>query len=125
MRDIDKPRNEIIRLPKYVVEAKKPPVFAERNLYSNEMLRRLAYQRYVSSFNRNVLNRFRLPFIGGGIDAYAMMQYEAEERQRAMAAMDDKAAMYLISGDKEGAEELKDEAQDTFMRHSEFAPQKK
>ncbi len=121
MRDIDKPRNEIIRLPRYVVEAKKPPVFAERNLYSKEMLRRLAYQRYISNFSRNVLNKYKLP-ISFGSDftpqAYAMMMYEAEERQRVMAEMDDKVSLLRISGDDAEADKTKSDAQDTFMRHS-------
>jgi hypothetical protein len=120
LRDVDKPRNQIIRLPKFVVEAKRPPVFNERNLYSKEMLRRLAYQRYVSAFSRNVLNRFRLPLIGGGIDAYASLMYEDEEREMNMAEIDDRVAMYRVSGDDAAARTLNDEAQRTFMRRSGF-----
>ena len=119
LRDIDKPRNGIIRLPKYVVEGTRPPVFNNRNLYSKEMLRRLAYQKYISSFGRNVLNRYRLPIIGGGAEAYAMMQYEAEERKQNMAEMDDKISMYRVSGDNAEADKLKDDSQRTFMRRTE------
>jgi hypothetical protein len=119
LREIDKPRNGIIRLPKYVVEGQRPPVFNNRNLYSKEMLRRLAYQKYLSSFGRNVLNKYRLPIIGGGIDAYVMMQYEAEERKQNMAEMDDKVSMYRVSGDDAEAEKLKDDNQRTFMRRSQ------
>lgn len=120
LREIDKPRNQIIRLPKYVVEAKKPPVFNDRNLYSKEMLRRLAYQQYISSFNRNVLNKYRLPLIGGGVDAYAMMQYEAAERMRNIADMEDKTSMLRASGDDAEANKTKDDAQNTLMRRSDF-----
>jgi hypothetical protein len=119
-REVDKPRNGIIRLPKYVVEGTRPPVFNDRNLYSKEMLRRLAYQKYISSFSRNVLNKYRLPLIGGGVDTYAMMQYEADERARNMAEMDDKIAMYRVSGDDTSAKELKDDSQRSFMRRSEY-----
>jgi len=122
LRDIDKPKNGIIRLPKYVVEGQRPPVFNNRNLYSKEMLRRLAYQKYISSFSRNVLNKYRLPIIGGGIDAYAMMQYEAEERKANMDEMADKVSMYRVSGDNTEADKLKDDAQRTFMRRSDSAP---
>jgi hypothetical protein len=121
MREVDKPRNQIIRLPKYLVEAQRPPVFNDRNLYSKEMLRRLAYQRYISSFGRNVLNKYRLPIIGGGIDAYAMMQYEAEERNNNLAEMADKVSMYRVSGDSTEADQLKADAQNTFMRRSEYS----
>ncbi|MBK9992073.1 MAG: hypothetical protein IPP19_15465 [Verrucomicrobia bacterium] len=120
MRDVNKPRNEIIRLPKYLVEAKRPPVFNEHNLYTKEMLRRLAYQRYISSFGRNVLNKYRLPIIGGGIDAYAMMQYEAEERNKNLTEMADKVSMYRVSGDTAEADQLKEDTQDTLMRRTEF-----
>ena len=74
-RDVDKPKNGIIRLPKYVVEAKRPPIFNDRNLYSKEMLRRLAYQHYMSSFSQNFLNRYHL--LGMGDEAYAILYYEA------------------------------------------------
>ena len=120
LRDVDKPRNGIIRLPKYLVEGQRPPVFTDRNLYSKEMLRRLAYQHYTSEFSRNVLNRFRLPIIGGAIDAYAQMQYEADERKRNMAEMDDKIAMYRVSGDTTEAAKLQDESQRAFMRRTEY-----
>lgn len=118
MRDVDKPRNQIIRLPKYVVETKKPPVFNDRNLYSKEMLQRLAYRRYTSDFSRNVLNRFHV--LGNGDVAYAMMQYEAEERQRAMTEMDDKVSLLRASGDDAEAEKTRADAQDTFMRRASF-----
>ncbi len=118
MRDIDKPRNQIIRLPKYVVEAKRPPVFTDRNLYSNEMLRRLAYKQYASAFSRNFLNRYR---IFGQLDTdYAMMQYEAAERLRNIAEMDDKVSMYRVSGDNAEASALEDDIQRSFMRRTNY-----
>lgn len=122
MREIDKPRNQIIRLPKYVVETKKPPVFNDRNLYSKEMLRRLAYQQYISSFSRNVLNKYRLPISFGSNftpEAYAMMQYEAAERQRNMVEMDNTVSMLRTSGDNTEATKTKDDTQNTYMRRSE------
>jgi hypothetical protein len=118
MREVDKPRNQIIRLPKYVVEAQRPPVFNDRNLYSKEMLRRLAYQRYASALSRNYLNKFHI--LGQGDVAYAMMQYEAEERKQNMAEMADKVAMYRISGDNEEAKKQEDDNQNTFMRRTTF-----
>ncbi len=118
MRDIDKPRNQIIRLPKYVVETKRPPVFNDRNLYSKEMLRRLAYKQYASAFSRNLLNRYHV--FGQGDVAYAMMQYEAAERQRNMDEMDNKVSMYRVSGDNAEADKLKDDTQRTFMRRTEY-----
>lgn len=118
MREIDKPHNQIIRLPKYIVEAKKPPIFNERNLYSKEMLRRLAYQRYMSSFSRNVLNKYHV--FGQRDIAYAMMQYEAEERQRNLVEMDSTVSMLRTSGDDTEAAKTKDDTQNTYMRRSDL-----
>jgi len=118
MREVDKPRNQIIRLPKYVVEAQRPPVFNDRNLYSKEMLRRLAYQRYTSAFSRNFLNRYHV--LGNGDVAYAMMQYEADERKQNMAEMEDKVSMYRTSGDDSEASKQKNDNQNTFMRRTEY-----
>ena len=101
-----------------MVEEKRPPVLTERNLYSREMLSRLAYQRYTSAFSRNVLKRYHI-FGQQDID-YAMMQYEADERMRNIAEMKDKISMYRISGDNTSADELKDETQRTFMRRSNY-----
>lgn len=117
-RDVDKPKNGIIRLPKYLVEGKRPPIFNDRNLYSKEMLRRLAYQRYMSSFSQNFLNRYH--FLGKGDEAYALMQYEAEERERNMQEMEDRVAMYRVSGDNAEAGKLKEDSRDTFMRRTDY-----
>lgn len=118
MRDVDKPQNQIIRLPKYLVQGKRPPVFNDRNLYSKEMLRRLAYKQYGSAFSRNLLNRFHI--LGQGDVDYAMMQYEAAERQRNIDEMEDKVAMYRVSGDNDEAKTLHNDTQRTFMRHTDY-----
>lgn len=119
LRDVDKPRNEIIRLPKYVVESERPAVFSERNLYSKEMLRRLALQRFTSEFSRNFLNRYHL--FGRADEAYAMMEFEAEERAKNMAEMEDRVSMYRVSGDKAEADSLEDDTQRTFMRRTDYS----
>jgi len=45
-RDAEKPKNEIRRLPKYVVRAPRPLVFRERDLYNEDGLEALAMKRY-------------------------------------------------------------------------------
>src|SRR5690606_20099473 len=79
MREVDKPRNQIIRLPEYVVREEKPPVFRERDIYTQKGLRELARMRYLSETGQ-ALNRFNIPLFGMGADAYALMRYEEEER---------------------------------------------
>ena len=121
LRDSDKSHTDIILLPKYVVAEKRPPVFTERHLYSDEMLQRLAYQRYFGAFSRKVLNKYRLPINFGSDltpETYALMCYEAEDRQRNLTDMANKVVLYQLSGDATSADELKDDTQRTFMRRS-------
>ena len=116
----DKPRNEIIRLPKYVVEGDRPPVFNERSLYSKEQLQKLAAQRYLSEFHRN-LNRYR---IGREDEKFAMMSYFEQERLRNMAATEGYVALYRAAGDEAKAEQVKEEAYSTFVRKPEVGAPK-
>ena len=46
LRETDKPRNTIIRLPNYVVQEEKPPVFKERELYTPRARLELALKRH-------------------------------------------------------------------------------
>ena len=116
----DKPRNEIIRLPKYVVEGERPPVFNERSLYSKEQMEKLAAQRYLSDFHRN-LNRYR---IGREDEKFAMVMYFEEERRRNIAATNEYVALYRAAGDTAKADEVKEEAYSTFVRKPEVGAPK-
>ncbi|MGH7994999.1 MAG: hypothetical protein ACREFX_01455, partial [Opitutaceae bacterium] len=46
LREVDKPKNKIVRLPNFVVHAEKPPIFREQDLYSKSGLAKLALARY-------------------------------------------------------------------------------
>lgn len=116
----DKPRNEIIRLPRYVVEGDRPPVFNERALYSKEQLEKLAAQRYLSDMHRN-LNRYR---IGREDEKFAMLMYFEEERLKNIAATNDYVALYRVSGDEAKAAQVKEEAYSTFVRKPEVGAPK-
>lgn len=120
MRDIDKPQNTIIRLPKYVVEGQRPPVFRERDLYTERGLGALAASRYLSQFDRGILNRFILPFIGMSPEARAMIMYEDDERLRHMAEFNQAADHAEMAGDTAGSEYLRRESAKTFMRRTDF-----
>ena len=116
----DMPRNEIIRLPKYVVTGDRPPVFNERSLYSKEQLQKLAAQRYLSEFHRN-LSRYR---IGRDDEKFAMLTYFEEERLKNMGTTDGYVALYRASGNEAKAEEVKEEAYSTFVRKPEVGAPK-
>lgn len=79
LRDLDKPSNQIIRLPDYVVREKRPPVFRERDILTQKGLGALAKNRYLSE-SVQALNRYTIPLFGISPEAYALMLYREDER---------------------------------------------
>ncbi len=110
LRDIDKPRNQIIRLPKYVVQEPKPPVFRERDLHSLQSRTSLAMQRY-AGLNLGPFSRLNRPI--------ALAMYQEQERVDNMADLEDTARTISV-GDKAAADYIRRESASTFMRTSEF-----
>jgi len=90
LRETDQPKNQILRLPDYVVREKKPPVFRERDIHSPSGLAALATRRYLSETGQ-ALNRYTLPFFGSGAQAYALARYEEDERLRTIRDLTDTA----------------------------------
>ena len=122
LREIDKPRNAIVRLPKYVVREPKPPVFTDRELYGakafGERLARRYYPDWYLAFNR--LAQFTplalyLPSAG----ASALARFEDEERLRKKAEFEGLANLIMLSDPKAGAK-AKEVTRDTFMRWTDF-----
>jgi hypothetical protein len=119
--EAEQPRNQIIRLPKVVVEGQRPPVFTEREIHTKEGLEALAVARYLTEFDRGVLNRYRLPFVGMTAEQRAMMMYEEEERLRNIEKA--KQSIYVLKQvDPEAADQLKKESDAAYIRKSEFLP---
>jgi hypothetical protein len=110
-RDIDKPRNEIKRLPKYMVQAPKPPVFRERDLYTPGGQTALSYLRNPG------LSLF--PF--SGLNApIADQMYQDQERLNNISDLTDTARSMARGGDSAEGMYIMREAQDTYMRDSIF-----
>ena len=118
LRDIDKPRNGIIRLPKYTVQEKKPPVFRERDIYTREGLAELAKLRYLTSTDR-LLNRVTLPLFGTSSEARAMAMYEEDERLDNMSDLTE-TARDIGRVDPEAGSYIKRVTDETYMRNSGF-----
>ena len=114
MREIDRPRNKIIRLPEYVVREDKPPVFRERDIYTDQGLGELAMKRYLSESVR-ALNRFTLPLIGMSPEAYALLLYREDERLKYISDLNE-TADDISRVDAENAEELRKATRDTYSR---------
>ncbi|PAW64877.1 MAG: hypothetical protein B9S34_11880 [Opitutia bacterium Tous-C1TDCM] len=118
LRETDKPKNGIVRLPKYVVQEAKPPVFRERDINTQKGLTDIAMRRYMSEGDR-ALNRYTIPFIGVSNEARALAMYEEDERLKNMADLGDAAANAAKTDAAAGAF-IKREAQETYLRKSDF-----
>lgn len=128
LRETDKPRNTIIRLPEHIVREKAPPVLRERDVYTSSGKAELARQRYLSDVDV-ALNRYRIPLfspisMGGGTSGNAttdraLLMYAEDERLQNMADLD--AAAALVSAtDKSAGLYIKREAQKTYLRRDDF-----
>ncbi|MDP3070079.1 MAG: hypothetical protein Q8N18_07300 [Opitutaceae bacterium] len=117
-RDIDKPKNSIVRLPKYLVLEKKPAILSERAVHTQKGLADIAMKRYITETDQ-VLNRFRIPFLTMTNEARALAMYAEDERLQNMASLNEAAAAAAKSDSAQGTYILK-EAQQTFLRSSDF-----
>lgn len=114
MREEDKPRNKIIRLPEYVVREEKPPVFRERDIYTSKGLAALAKSRYLSETSLG-LNKFTIPLFGIGAEAYALMLYQEDERLKNISDLNE-TADDIERVDQENAKEIREATRDTYGR---------
>jgi hypothetical protein len=106
MRDIDKPRNEIHRLPKFVVQEARPPIFRDRDLYTQTGLIDLYFKSHPGLILGNIL---------GLNSAAAFDMYMDDERKANMADLAD-TAHAISQGDREGAAYILQQSQNTYMR---------
>ena len=108
LREIDKPRNGIIRLPKYIVQEPKIPAFKERELLTLQGKLNLAYKRHPG------LRFGSLPFLSNnGIALFMLAEEEQLERK---AEREELYGLYKYSDPKAGAA-VKRETNPTFIRH--------
>ncbi|MSU23811.1 MAG: hypothetical protein EXS32_08310 [Opitutus sp.] len=119
LRETDKPRNAIIRLPKYIVQEPKSPIFRERDINTKQGLANIAMRRYLSEADR-ALNRFRLPLFGLSNAERALAMYAEDERLKNMADLADNTNMVMRSDPAAGAK-VKEAAQNTYQRWSDFS----
>jgi hypothetical protein len=123
LRETDKPKNGIIRLPKYTVQEKKPPVFRERDIYTNKGFADLAKRRYLTPTYR-VLNSAYIPFLTASPEEHAMAMYAEDERLQNISDLHDAASTVSKSDAADGAY-IKRIADQTYMRTSDFGYERK
>ncbi len=118
LRDVDKPKNTIVRLPKYIVREQKPPVFRERDINTAKGLTAIAMGRYISDADR-AMNRFTLPLFGSSKESRALAMYAEDERLQNMSDLRD-AATNASKSDAAAGTYIRRESQKTFLRTSDF-----
>jgi hypothetical protein len=105
--EADKPKNEIKRLPSYVVHDSRPPVFRDRDLYTKDGLVSLSYKLHPG---------LALGNLAGLNDATAYDVFLEDERLANMADLKDTARAIAAGGDNAEGEYILQQTQDTFMR---------
>jgi len=123
LREIDKPKNGIIRLPSYVVREAKPPVFRERDINTQAGMAAIAMKKYGTEASR-ALNRFTIPLFGQTQEQHALAQYAEDERLKTIGELNDAAGMVSARDKAEGAY-IKRDVQTTTMRTDDYGWQKK
>lgn len=116
----DKPQNDIPRLPEYIVHGERPPIFRPRDIYTKKGLGEFAVNKYLSEGSK-ALNRFTLPLVGMGKESIAQAMYEDDVRQENLKEANQ--SIYILrQTDSVGADQLKKEVDQTFIRRTEFSP---
>lgn len=107
LRDVDKPKNEIKRLPKYVVQESRPPVFRDRDLFTAAGLADLSFKSHPGLEFGNIL---------GLNSSVATQMYEDDQRLRNMSDLYDTAHAMSLGGDAAEGRYILQQSQETYMR---------
>jgi hypothetical protein len=118
LRETDKPKNGIVRLPNYVVRDAKPPVFRERDINTQQGMANIAMKKYSTEASR-ALNRFTIPIFGQTQEQRALAQYAEDERLKNIGELNDAAAMVSARDKAEGAY-IKRDIQASTMRTDDY-----
>lgn len=118
LRDVDKPRNTIIRLPRYTVRERKPPVFRERDIHTSAGFAELARRRYLTPTYR-LLNSVYIPFLSASPTQHALAMYAEDERLANIADIEDDAQT-IERADPDKASYIRRVSNDTYLRSSGF-----
>jgi hypothetical protein len=114
LREIDKPKNGIIRLPKFTVQKPKeprPPVFRERELLTQKGLMALVMKRYPG---------LRLGNLFGLNEGIALLMYEEQVRLDDLAEFADQAGNARNAGDLAAANAILSERTRIAYRPSDI-----
>jgi len=111
LRDIDKPKNGIVRLPKYVVHGEKPPIFRQQDLYTKKELSAIAMKKY-AGLNLGPFSSLNTPI--------ALEMYREDERLQSMADLAETAGAMSRGGDGSEGQYILRQSQDTYGHQMDF-----
>jgi hypothetical protein len=106
-QDIDKPKNEIHRLPQYVVREARPPIFRDRDLYTQKGIIDLYFKNHPGLVIGNIL---------GLNSAAARDMYLDDQREENMDDLKDTAHAMAQGGDAAEGSYILQQSQSTYMR---------
>jgi hypothetical protein len=107
LQDVDKPKNEIKRLPKYIVRESRPPIFREQDLNTPLGQIDLSFKSHPGLLFGNFLGLNSGP-------AYEM--YLDDLRQENIDELHDIAHAMSLGGDKAEGSYILEQSQDAYMR---------
>jgi len=106
---------DVVRMAPVIVDAYRIPNAAEKEWVTNRARDLALMERYLSPFDRNVLNRFTVPIIGLSNEARARMMYEEDKRLEDLKWINDQIDQ-LKTVDPKAARDLEQVRNDTFTR---------
>jgi len=107
--DAEKPKNDIIRLPDYIVRERPPPVFTQREILTPKALAELEFKKHPG------LNLWGLMPFSSLNAKIALQMYDEEARLDNITDLTDTAHAIGRGGDGAQDEYIKKETQQTFM----------
>ena len=107
--------DDVVQMNPVVVFANKLPRIDDNTWLTPKARDELLKKRYLSDFDRTVLNRYTLPIIGVSQEERARRMYEEDQRLRDMESMQDQIDA-LKKTDPQAARELQQISDDIFTR---------
>jgi hypothetical protein len=108
LRDVDRPQNKIIRLPKYMVKASKSPILTEKAIMSDAQKVAQTYRKY-AGLGLSPLN-----------DEIARQFFREDLRLQNIADLKELAGALKSGGDASESEYIKRQSNETYMRGNEW-----
>ena len=106
---------DVVRMAPVIVDAYRIPSAAEKEWMTTRARDFALMTRYLSSFDRNLLNRFTIPIIGISNEARARMMYEEDKRLEDLKWINDQIDQ-LKAVDPKAAKDLEQIRDTTFTR---------